>query len=66
MKISEYLELQKTDNEIWRDINNYIRGFDMEKYGDMESLLLDVQKVITSYRTLVSSILDKVDIEKCI
>lgn len=63
MKISEYLELQKTDNEIWRDINNYTRGFDMEKYGDMESLLLDVQKVITSYRTLVSNILDKIDIE---
>ena len=63
MKISEYLELQKTDNEIWIDINNYTRGFDMEKYGDMESLLLDVQKVITSYRTLVSNILDKIDIE---
>lgn len=63
MKINEYIELQKTDNEIWRDINNYTRGLDMEKYGDMESLLLDVQKVITSYRTLVSNILDKIDIE---
>ena len=38
----------------------------MEKYGDMESLLLDVQKVITSYRTLTSNILEKIDIEKCI
>ena len=66
MKINEYLELQKTDNEVWRDINNYMRGLDMEKYGDMESLLIDVQKVITSYRTLTSNILEKVDIEKCI
>lgn len=66
MKINEYLELQKTDNEVWRDINNYMRGLDMEKYGDMESLLLDVQKVITSYRTLTSNILEKIDIEKCI
>ena len=63
MTVNEYIELQKTDNEIWRDINNYTRGFDMVKYGDMESLLLDVQKVITSYRTLVSNILDKIDIE---
>lgn len=66
MKINEYLELQKTDNEVWRDINNYMRGLDMEKYGDMESLLIDVQKVITSYRTLTSNILERVDIEKCI
>lgn len=63
MTVNEYIELQKTDNEIWRDINNYTRGFDMEKYGDIELLLLDVQKVITSYRTLVSNILDKIDIE---
>lgn len=66
MKINEYLELQKTDNEVWRDINNYMRGLDMEKYVDIESLLLDVQKVITSYRTLTSNILEKIDIEKCI
>lgn len=66
MTINEYIELQKTDDAIYNDINNYIRGFDMDKYGDMESLLLDVQKVINSYRTLVSLVVNKFDIEKCI
>jgi hypothetical protein len=66
MKISEYLELQKTDDDVYKDINNYMRGFDMDKYGDMESLLLDVQKVITSYRSLAAIVVDKIDIEKCI
>lgn len=46
MKINEYLELQKTDNEVWRDINNYMRGLDMEKYVDIESLLLDLLPLI--------------------
>ena len=66
MTINEYIELQKTDDAVYNDINNYMRGFDMDKYGDMESLLLDVQKVITSYRTLAALVIDKVDIEKCI
>lgn len=63
MTVNEYIEVQKLDDNVWTDINNYMRGFEMEKYGDIESLLLDVQKVITSYRTLASIVVNKVNIE---
>ena len=63
MTVNEYIEVQKLDDNVWTDINNYMRGFEMEKYGDIESLFLDIQKVIASYRTLASIVVNKVSIE---
>ena len=66
MKIDEYIELKRLDNEICCDIDRHIMGEEMKTYADIESLLEGAEDVICKYRNLAYSLLRRIDIEDCI
>ena len=66
MKIDEYLELIKKDNDVCFDIDNHITGSEMRKYADVDSLLEDAEDVICKYRGLMYKIFNKIDIENAL
>ena len=66
MKIDEFLELIKKDNDVCFDIDNHIVGNEMRKYANIESLLEDAEDVICKYRSLMHKIFGKIDIENAL
>lgn len=66
MKINEYIELSRLDNDVCIDIDRHITGDEMKNYTDVNSLLEEAENVICKYRSLVCSILNRVNIEDCI
>ena len=66
MKINDYLELTRIDKDVCYDIERYLDGEDMKKYGDIESLIDAADNVIDRYRSLVSSLFNKINIEDCV
>lgn len=66
MKINDYLELTQIDKDVCYDIERYLDGEDMKKYGDIESLIDAAENVIDRYRFLVSSLFNKINIEDCV
>jgi hypothetical protein len=66
MKINEYIELKRLDNDVVLDIDRHITGDEMKNYTDVDSLLEEAGNVICKYRNLVYSLLNCIHIEDCI
>ena len=66
MKIDEYIELKRLDNDVCCDIDRHVTGDEMKNYTDVDSLLEGAENVICAYRSLTYSLLKRIDIEDCI
>ena len=66
MKIEEYIELKQLDNYVCLDIDRHITGDEMKYYTNVDSLLESAEDVICKYRSLVYSLLKRINIEDCI
>ena len=66
MKINEYIELKRLDNDVCMDIDRHITGDAMKNYANVYSLLEEAEDVICKYRSLVYSLLNCINIEDCV
>lgn len=63
MTIKEYINLIETSNDVYKDMDNALCGYDMEKYGDNDALYTDALKVIRSFQEFLDNIMKKANLE---